>query len=91
MHLSKTINIAKLIKSSDLFHAMFRYKTVRPALRHTASSDRRHDSNPGLISLYLSSFYWYGSLSYISSLVLRQTSGGSIEQTGTGSREQTNP
>ncbi|GIY26506.1 hypothetical protein CEXT_788881 [Caerostris extrusa] len=27
------------------------YKTIRPALRHTASSDRRHDSNPGLRTL----------------------------------------
>ncbi|GIY41908.1 hypothetical protein CDAR_318171 [Caerostris darwini] len=80
----------RLEKFKFLCFSKFSDKTVRPALRHTASSDRLHDSNPGLISLDLSSFYWYGSLFHISNLVHRQTSGGSIGQTGTESQEQTN-
>ncbi|GIX67617.1 hypothetical protein CEXT_364381 [Caerostris extrusa] len=77
----KVLGCEKSNNQNNNPESKFRYKTVRPALRHTASSDRRHVSNPGMISLNLSSYYWYESLSYISS---------QIGQTGTGSQEQTN-
>ncbi|GIY23206.1 hypothetical protein CEXT_711811 [Caerostris extrusa] len=56
---------------------------VHPALRHTASSDLRRDSNLGLISLDLSFLFWCGSRPVFPVWYF----GGSIGQTGT--QEQT--